>query len=130
MYATWDVGTRAASPSPPWHTVSGHVTLRVSSSASLLLLLRGRMFEIPPSSLPPPPPPPALVRRLTDASAKRHGAAMEEACELLIPRVPSIITGLHTTETRVSSHESGYVNNLQNLHYDVVVDARRREAWT
>ena len=35
-------------------------------------------------------------------------------------RVPSITTSLHTTETRVSSHESGYVNNLQNLHYDVV----------
>ena len=35
-------------------------------------------------------------------------------------RVPNIITGLRTTETRVSSHESGYVNNLQNLHYDVI----------
>ena len=35
--------------------------------------------------------------------------------------VPRIITSLGTTETRVSSHESGYVNNLQNLHYDVRV---------
>ena len=34
--------------------------------------------------------------------------------------VPRIITSLGTTETRVSSHESGYVNNLQNLHYDVI----------
>ena len=50
-------------------------------------------------------------------------------------RVPSITTILHTTETRVSSHESGYVNNLQNPHYDVtmsrcgvfsVYSARRR----
>ena len=36
-------------------------------------------------------------------------------------RVPSITTSLHTTETRVSSHESGYVNNLQNPHYDVEI---------
>ena len=35
--------------------------------------------------------------------------------------VPRIITSLGTTETRVSSHESGYVNNLQNPHYDVEI---------
>ena len=59
------------------------------------------------------------------ACAFRHRIYLVACTVDLLPtltnayRVPSIITGLRTTETRVSSHESGYANNLQNTHYDV-----------
>ena len=59
------------------------------------------------------------------ACAFRHRIYLVACTVDLLPtltnayRVPSIITGLRTTETRVSSHESGYAHNLQNAHYDV-----------
>ena len=56
------------------------------------------------------------------ACAFRHRIYLVACTVDLLPtltnayRVPSIITGLRTTETRVSSHESGYAHNLQNTH--------------
>ena len=53
-----------------------------------------------------------LVEVWVGASRHRISLVVCNVDVLLTPtnayRVPSIITGLHTTETRVSSHESGY----------------------
>ena len=60
------------------------------------------------------------------ACASRHRIYLVVCIVYLLPtlmnayRVPSIITGFRTTETRASSHESGYAHNLQNAHYDVI----------
>ena len=59
------------------------------------------------------------------ACASRHRIYLVVCTLYLLPtlmnayRVPSIITGLRTTETRASSHESGYAHNLQSPHYGV-----------
>ena len=61
------------------------------------------------------------------ACASRHRIYLVVCIVYLLPtlmnayRVPSIITGLRTTETRASSHESGYAHNLQSPHYGVFV---------